>query len=51
MLTNKMVIDLAYRANGKKCKLTYAKKTIPFFAPMAWAYKKNGPYTPAFAAM
>ena len=41
-----VVIDATYKANGHKCKLTYAQNPITnFFNPFVWAYTKNGPYT------
>ena len=41
-----VVIDATYKANGHKCKLTYAQNPIPkLFNPICWAYTKNGPYT------
>ena len=41
-----VVIDATYKANGNKCKLTYAQNSITnFFNPFVWAYTKNGPYT------
>ena len=45
---NNVVVDSTFKANDNKCKLTFAKNSINFFAPMCYGYTKNGPYSKAF---
>lgn len=41
-----VVIDATYKANGMKCKLTYAKNAITkYYNPIVWAYTKSGSYS------
>ena len=44
-LFNNYVIDATYKANGKKCKLTFAQETISYFSPMCYGFIKDGPYS------
>ena len=41
------VMDATYKLAGKKCVATLAKKEVISFAPVVFAYAKNGPYSKA----
>lgn len=48
---NTVVVDVTYRQNNKKCKLTYAQNAFTYFSPMTYGYAKNGKYNKVFREM
>ena len=48
---NTVVVDVTYRQNNNKCKLTYAQTAFTYFSPMTYGYAKNGKYNQVFGEM